>query len=148
MTGRGTALTLTDCDIAGDVKAFDYQRSCTVTLQSAVWSGAYEVWDKDDWDAAWSDEARADPLCYWVLDSSIYHDGTGSVYALVIDEGSVWTVTGPSSLTSLTVAPGGVIEGTVTVDGAPVDTSAGGSWAGDITVLPAASAEPSGEASR
>ncbi len=48
--------------------------------------------------------------------------------------GSVWTVTGDSYLTSLTVEPGSVIEGVVTVDGAEVDASQGGSWTGSILV--------------
>ena len=41
-----------------------------------------------------------------------------------------------------------VVNGTVTVDGAAVDVSAGGSWEGDIVVTPAgASGEASGSAS-
>ncbi len=137
MTGRGTVLTLTDCDISGDVKAYDYQRNCTVELVGTAWSGAYETFTKEDWDAVWSDEAKADPLCYWVLDETC-HDGTGNGSALTVDETSVWTVTGPSRLIKLTVAPGGVIDGVVTVDGVPVDVSAGGAWTGNIVVTPAA----------
>lgn len=148
MTGRGTVLTLTDCDIAGDVKAYDYQRNCSVELVGSRWSGAYETWTKAQWDAVWSDEAKADALCYWVLDGEIYHDGTGNGSSLSVDETSVWTVTGDSRLMSLTVAPGGVIEGVVTVDGVVTDVTAGGAWTGDIVVTPAAaSVEPSGEAS-
>ena len=138
MTGRGTDMTLTDCVIAGDVKAYDYQRNCTVNLVNTAWSGAYETWTKADWDAAWSDEAKADPLCCWVLDPAVYHDGTGNGSALNIDGGSVWTVTGESSLSALTVAPGGVIDGTVYVNGAAVDVTGGGEWTGEITVSPAA----------
>jgi len=147
MTGRGTVMTLTDCDIRGDVKAYDYQRSCAVDLVNTVWSGAYETWTKAEWDAAWSAEAKADPLCYWVLDPETYHDGTGSVSALTVDGSSRWTVTGESRLNALTVAPGGVIDGVVYVDGVQTDVTGGGSWAGDITVSPAASRSPSGEAS-
>jgi len=148
MTGRGTMMTLTDCAIAGDVKAYDYQRSCAVELVGTTWSGAYETWTKDEWDAVWSDAAKADPLCYWVLDPAVYHDGTGSVSSLSIDGGSTWIVTGESCLTSLTVAPGGAVEGTVAVDGVATDVSAGGEWTGSIVVTPLqGSAEPSGEAS-
>ena len=147
MTGRGTDMTLTDCDISGDVKAYDYQRNCTVNLVNSVWSGAYETWTKAEWDAAWSDEAKADELCYWVLDPETYHDGTGNGSTLTVDAASRWIVTGDSRLVSLTVEPGGVIDGVVSVDGVPTDVSDGGTWTGDITVTPAASAEPSGEAS-
>lgn len=147
MTGRGTVMTLNDCELSGDVKACDYQRNCTVNLVNTTWTGAYETWTKAQWDAVWSEEAKADELCYWVLDAATYHDGTGNGSALTIDANSVWNVTGDSQLVSLTVEVGGVINGVVTVDGAAVDTSAGGSWSGEILVTPAASAEPSGEAS-
>mgnify|MGYP007069901931 CR=1 FL=1 len=51
--------------------------------------------------------------------------------------GSVWNVTGESYLTSLTVDAGSVVNGVVTVDGAAVDVSGGGSWQGSILVVPA-----------
>lgn len=144
MTGRGTDLTITDCDIAGDVKAYDYQRNCVVNLVNSIWSGAYETWDKDTWDAVWSEECKADELCYWVLDPETYHTGEGNGSTLTVDGTSVWNVTGESQLSWLTVEAGGVINGTVTVNGAAVDTSAGGSWEGEILVTPFAA---SGEAS-
>ena len=50
--------------------------------------------------------------------------------------GSVWNVTGVSYLTSLTVDGSSVVNGIVTVDGAAVDATAGGSWTGDIVVTP------------
>lgn len=144
MTGRGTDLTLTECDIAGDVKAYDYQRNCVVNLVNSTWTGAYETWDKDTWDAVWSEECKADPICYWVLDPETYHTGAGNGSALTMDGTSVWNVTGESNLMMLTAEAGAVIHGTVTVNGETVDVSAGGIWEGDILVRPAA---PSGEAS-
>ena len=53
-----------------------------------------------------------------------------------LTNGSVWNVTGESYLTSLLVDAGSVVNGKVTVNGAPVDTTAGGSWKGDVLVLP------------
>ena len=50
--------------------------------------------------------------------------------------GSVWNVTGESYLTSLTVDGSSVVNGVVTVDGAVVDVSSGGSWQGNIVVRP------------
>ena len=144
MTGRGTDLTITDCDIAGDVKAYDYQRNCVVNLVNTTWSGAYETWDKDTWDAVWSEECKADELCCWVLDPETYHTGAGNGSTLTLDSSSVWNVTGNSQLTWLTVEAGGVINGTVTVDGKTVDVTAGGTWEGEILVRPATA---SGEAS-
>ena len=136
MTGKGTVLTLTDCDMAGDVCAYDYQRSCAVTLEDSVWSGAYRTWDKDEWDAAWSADCAADPKCYWLLDEAVYNLGTESVTGLTVGAGSVWKVTGASDMDTLTVEQGGVIEGTVYVDGVETDVSEGGTWTGVITVEP------------
>ena len=135
MAGKGTVMTLTDCGLSGDIKAYDYQRSCAVTLEDTVWSGAYETWDKDEWDAAWSAECAADPKCYWLLDEN-YNQGTESVTSLTVGAGSEWIVTGSSDMDSLTVEAGGVIRGTVYVDGVETDVSAGGSWTGAITVEP------------
>ena len=135
MSGKGTVMTLTDCELSGDIKAYDYQRSCAVTLTDTVWSGAYETWDKAEWDAAWSAECAADPKCYWLLDEN-YNQGTESVTSLTVGAGSQWIVTGSSDMDSLTVEAGGIIRGTVYVDGVETDVSAGGSWTGVITVEP------------
>ncbi len=145
MTGRGTDLTLTDCDISGDVKAYDYQRNCVVNLVDSTWTGAYETWDKATWDAVWSEECKADPICYWVLDSETYHTGGGNGSMLTMDASSVWNVNGESRLSTLVTEAGAVIHGTVTVDGVTVDVSGGGSWTGEIVISPLSA---SGEASR
>ena len=137
MTGKGTAMTITDCEITGDVCAYDYQRSCAVTLETSVWSGAYRTWDKDEWDAAWSADCASDSKCYWLLDETVYNLGTESVTGLTVGEGSVWIVTGASNMDTLTVEPGGIIEGIVFVDGVETDVSAGGTWTGIITAEPA-----------
>lgn len=136
MTGKGVELTITDSDIAGDVKAYDYQRNIAVTLEGSTWSGAYETYDKAAWDAMWSDAVKADPYCYWILDPAQYHDGTGITASMTVDAYSTWNVTGVSHIDALGVYPGGKVNGTVTVNGAVVDTSAGGYWTGDITVTP------------
>ena len=56
---------------------------------------------------------------------------------LTLENGAVWNVTGTSYLKRLTVTRAAV-NGTVTVDGVPVDTSLGGTWEGEIVVSPAA----------
>ncbi len=140
MTGKGVELTITDSDISGDVKAYDYQRNSAVKLVNSTWTGAYETIDKAGWDALWSDEVAADEYCYWILDPASYHDGTGIVAAVDVDAGSTWNVSGESHIDALTVAAGGTINGTVTVDGAEVDVTAGGSWTGDIVITPAGTA--------
>ncbi len=147
MTGKGADLTIKNSDIAGDVEHYDYQRNCVVTLENATWSGAYNAYDKAQWDALWSEDCKADASCYWILDTEKYFDGTGTTATMNVGAGSTWNVTGESRIDALTVEAGGVVNGTVTVDGAVVDVAAGGSWAGEIVVTPAAgSADPSAEA--
>ncbi len=137
MTGKGAELTIKNSDIAGNVEHYDYQRNCVVTLENATWSGAYNAYDKAQWDALWSEECKADEACYWILDTEKYHDGTGTTATLNVGADATWNVTGESAIDALTVEAGGVVNGTVTVDGAVVDVTAGGSWAGDIVVTPA-----------
>ena len=136
MSGRYVNLTITDSAISGDVNHFDYQRNTYVELVNSTWDGAYVTIDKAAWDAAWSEEAKADPYCCWILDTSKYFDGTGILSILTVDAGSTWNVTGTSNLDVLYVAPGGTVNGNVTVDGVEADLSAGGYWAGDIVVYP------------
>ncbi len=137
MGGRFVSMTIADSDLTGDVIHADYQRSTAVSLENAVWSGAYVTLDKAAWDALWSDTAKADERCGWILDET-YDDGSDSVSTMRVDAVSVWNVTGESNLTELTVEAGGVVSGAVTVDGTPVDVSAGGHWSGEILVSPAA----------
>ena len=143
MSGKYVDLTITDSDIAGDVLHYDYQRNTAVVLDNATWSGAYVTIDKAGWDAMWSDAAKADDYCYWILDTDKYFDGEGTISLMSVLAGSTWNVTGESNIDELSVDAGGVVNGIVTVDGVAVDTSKGGHWAGDIVVTPAgASAEP------
>ena len=137
MTGKGTELTIADSEIQGDVKHFDYQRNCVVTLDHSTWSGAYVTMDKDAWDALWSEECKEDSYCYWILDPETYFTGEGMTAALVIDADSVWNVTGDSCIDILTVEEGGTINGTVTVNGEEIDPAAGGTWEGEILVTAA-----------
>ena len=137
MAGRFVTMTIADSDLTGDVVHADYQRSTAVELVNSTWSGAYVTLDKAAWDALWSDTAKADDACYWILDDT-YYDGAGSVSTMSVGAGSVWNVTGASTLNELTVEPGGAVNGRVSVNGTPTDVSVGGSWSGSILVSPAA----------
>ena len=144
-----TALTMTDMDVSGDVKNYDYQRGVEITLDNTRWSGASLVWEAEDWNAFWGYADGMDSV-YWAnLDPETYntaHHGT----ALTLENGSVWTVTADSELDSLTISAGSqVVYGTATVDGVPVTLAPGQTYEGNIVITAAsASAEPSGEASR
>ena len=162
-------------DWTGDVSHEDYQRPMYLTLADTTLTGAILAPGIDEWLAMWEDYAdvhySVDPdTGLYVNDddptdtgdtyvgkdpNSVYlwatgvteYDAVRGVY-LTMDAGSVWNVTGESSLRGLTVEAGAVINGTVAVDGVLIDVSAGGSWTGDIVVTPAAaSGEASGGAS-
>jgi len=136
MTGKGTELTIANSEISGGVHHFDYQRNCVVTLDHSTWTGDYVTMDKEQWDALWSDDCKADETCYWILDTEKYFDGEGTLAALIMDANSVWNVTADSAIDVLTTEAGAVINGTVTVDGEEVDVTEGGTWEGEIQVNP------------
>lgn len=158
-------------DWTGDILHEDYQRPMRLTLSDTTLTGTIVAAGIDEWLALWdgyedvsytidpetglyvNDADPADTCESYRLQDpdEIYEWATGvteynavrGVY-LTMDAGSVWNVTGASDLRSLTVEPGAVINGAVTVDGAAIDISAGGSWQGDIVVSPAASAPSMG----
>jgi len=158
-------------DWTGDIAHEDYQRPMRLTLTDSTLTGAIRAPGLDEWLSLWEGYENlsysydpetgryvndADPTdtgeSYRLQDpDEIYAWATGvTEYGavrgvfLTMDAGSVWNVTGASNLRGLTAEAGSVINGHVTVDGVPVDVSAGGSWAGDIAVTPASA---SGEAS-
>ncbi|MCD7845349.1 MAG: hypothetical protein LUG57_05780 [Oscillospiraceae bacterium] len=138
-----TSLTMTDMDVTGDVKNYDYQRNVEILLDNTSWNGASLVWDAEDWNAYW-DYAEGMDSVYWCsLDAETYnvaHHGT----ALTLENGSVWTVSAESQLDSLTIsADSQVIYGTATVDGEAVTLEAGQTYEGEIVITAAegASAE-------
>ncbi len=142
-----TSLTMTDMDVTGDVKNYDYQRSVEIVLDNTSWTGASLVWDAEDWNAYW-DYADGMDYVYWCnLDADTYnveHHGT----SLTLENGSVWTVSADSELDSLTIsADSQVIYGEATVDGVAVTLEPGQTYEGDIVITAAegASGEASGE---
>ena len=158
----GTSVRMSNMDVTGDIVDDDYERVMRVTLDNAALNGAITSGTCEDWNRFWLDAGYAEdytiglasntfgseePLDRFAHDIAVGEDGAyvTTIYGddqgteLTMENGAVWNVTGPSRLTKLSVAPGCVIRGTVTVDGAVVDTAAGGAWIGEIEVLPAAS---------
>ena len=157
----GTYITLTDMDVTGDIVDDDYERVMQIVLDGTTLTGAVTSGTCEDWNSFWLDAGYADdytigyasntfgseePLDTFAHDIVMSEDG--STYEiteygddqgteLTLANGSVWNVTGESTLTWLAVQPGSTLNGTVTVDGTVVNVSAGGVWTGDIVVLPA-----------
>ena len=169
----GCQVNSVDNDWTGDIVNEDYQRPMVLDFRNTTLTGAIHTYDNAHWNALFADYAdvsyvldpatnlyvnAADPTetgsNFRVVDpSAIYgwlcafeeYDAVRGTF-LTMDADSVWNVTEESNLNRLTVAPGAVITGGVTVDGAAVDITAGGTWEGDIVVTPAAGSA-SGEAS-
>ena len=136
---QGTVADISNSEISGDIKNYDYQRKMTVNLDNVQWTGAYKTWDKEAWDAAWTEECKAADSCLWILSADSYNVETqGSV--LTLANGSVWTVTEESQLLSLTLDDSSSIVGTMTVNGVATEIQAG-TYEGEIVLSPAATAE-------
>ena len=157
----GTVVTMKNMDVTGDIVDDDYERLMDISLDNTVLTGAITSGTCADWNAYWLDAGYADdftigyasntfgseePLDAFAHDIVMSDDGKSYEIieygddqgtSLRLANGSVWTVTGESNLTSLTVEPGSTVNGTVFLDGTAVDTSAGGTWAGNIVLLPA-----------
>ena len=160
----------------GDISHEDYQRPMVLDFVNTTLTGAIRTKGFEDWNALFAGyeniaygvntatgwyENLGDPTdtaeSYKAVDPSrIYgwlcpfdhYDAVRGTY-LTMDAASVWNVTGRSELNGLTLAAGAAVNGAVTVNGAAVDVSRGGSWYGDIVVTPlSASGEASGAASR
>lgn len=168
---RGICIESVSNDWVGDIAHEDYQRPMRLTLKDSSLTGAVKATGIEDWLALWEDfedvhYSLDSETGFYVNDDDptdtcesyriqppdeIYGWATGvqeykavrGVY-LSMDATSVWNVTGESALRSLTLEPGAVINGSVTVDGTPVNTANGGSWSGDILVKPLASGEAGG----
>ena len=144
--------TFKNLSVEGDIYNAVWQayQGLEITLENAALTGVVS--------SAWANHVDADGNALpggtvIEADSSLdCHLGVGRVkntaakavnnpVYLTLADGAVWNVTGVSYLASLTVDASSVVNGTVTVDGAAVDVSAGGSWQGDIVVTPAAGGE-------
>lgn len=117
---HGSDITVKNMSLAGDILHEDYQRKMVLSLENAeltgkVVSGTFAAWKQnisDFIDAGWtaydeqlghSKEAILGTLCY--------NDAYETIWGvrMSLDADSAWTVTGDSSLYSLTVADGAQI---------------------------------------
>jgi len=95
------SVKLTSMTVAGDILHDDYQRDMKVTLEGTALTGAIRQGTYKTWKALWS--AKGVSSANWLQDTSWSGSNTLSV---TVQNSSTWTVTGDSSLTSLTIANG------------------------------------------
>lgn len=126
-----------DTALEGDIRHEDYQRVMNITLtDDASLTGDIFTGTLDTWHAKFAD----------YLDSGANYlrdlDGYDKVWGthVTLSGKAVWTVSDTSNITSLTVEPGAVLNGVVSVDGETVDVTAGGAWSGDIILTAAVDA--------
>lgn len=123
------AVTMTDMDVAGDIRHEDYQRRMTVDLENTTLTGNIVSGTMEDWNSTWAEYGDVN----WVVDDSF--DATYGV-ALTLGENAVWNVTGQSSLTSLRLEAGAALNGIdeITLDGEPITPEPGQEYVGNIVV--------------
>ena len=124
---KPVSVSMTDMDVAGDIRHEDYQRRMEVTLDHTTLSGNIISGTMESWNQTWEEFGEVN----WVVDDSF--DAVYGV-SLTLKDGAVWNVTGDSSLTSLTLEEGAVLNGTVTLDGEELTPEPGVSYAGAIQV--------------
>ena len=153
----GNRITMSNMDVTGNILDEDYERIMTITLDNTNLTGSIVSGSCASWTHYWLDAGYAEdytigyasntfgseaPLDTFVHALTIDDDGTYKTTPytddqgteLTLKNGSIWTVTEVSSLIKLTVNAGSVINGTVSVNGQPVDVSRGGTWEGTIVI--------------
>lgn len=113
-------------------------RSLEVTLDCSEITGAISL-GRDTWDVthfASGDTASQEIGYAAATELGAYHEA-GAGLSLAVTNGSVWTVSQASYLTSLTVDAASTIHGTMTVNGAATPIAAG-TYTGEIVITPAA----------
>lgn len=116
----GVNVRVKDMDLNGDILHEDYQRKMILSLENAdlcgaVVSGTHAAWEKnisDHIDAEWTSyDEELGHTKEAIFDALSYNDAYETVWGvrMSIDADSAWTVTGDSSLYSLTVAEGAEI---------------------------------------
>ena len=123
--------------LVGNLNHEDYHRTLYVSLEdSASLTGDIFTGTVDTWHEKFA--AYADSGANFYRDTEGYDTIWGTEVTMAA--GTVWTVAEVSNITALTLEPGAVLNGTVTVDGVEVDVTAGGSWTGDIVITASAAA--------
>jgi hypothetical protein len=125
------AISVKNTDVNGDIKHMDYQRIMTLSLDNVTLTGAVVSGTMEEWNSLWSPYNKAE--CNWLVNES--WDKFYGVQ-MTVKKGSTWNVSGISSLSSLTIENGGIVNGLVQVDGNKITPSTGKTYSGKIVVTP------------
>jgi len=125
------AISMKNMNVNGDIKHMDYQRIMTLSLDAATLKGAVVSGTVEEWNKLWAAYKKED--CKWVQ-----NDSWKTYYGvrMTVKKGAAWEVTGPSTLSGLTLENGGTLKGKVQVDGKDVTPVAGKTYTGKIVVKP------------
>jgi hypothetical protein len=124
-------VNMKDMSATGDIRHEDYQRNMVVNLDNAQLSGAVVKGTYDSWTALWS---GMDGAKNWNPNTS--WDGTNDL-TVNLTNGAVWTVTGASTVSSLTVSADSKVVGTMKYD-SKTDNSDGSVTYANVTLNQAA----------
>ncbi|MDD6023458.1 MAG: hypothetical protein PUC06_04340, partial [Oscillospiraceae bacterium] len=131
---HGLAVTLVSSTLTGVVSSSNANH---LKADGTVAPGG-TVFEMDNhWDAkTTADYKVVDPKAYLYAGRlmNTVSPAVNNPVSLTLEDGSVWTVTGTSYLSALTIGEGCTVNGTITVDGQTV--SAPGSYTGNIVVNP------------
>ena len=128
----GVSITFKNGEYTGDILHQDYQRKMLVTidenasLNAAIMSGTYQGWNnlwekqnleqilkEDGYDTlpfeseSWDQDVMENLT---IADDTAYAETENYGVDLILSENSVWTVTGDSSLSSLTIEEGAIVK--------------------------------------
>jgi hypothetical protein len=129
----GVKVSMKDMKTDGDILHEDYQRDMHLSLTAASLTGRITSGTAETWNAICKEKGFED----YIIDPDGYKTLHG--VSLTLNSGSLWNVTGESTLTALTVADGASIKAprgyklTMTVNGAAKAIKPG-TYNGKITI--------------
>lgn len=126
------SVAMIDMDVEGNIVHEDYQRNMEVNLDNTILKGDIIQGSYDSWQALWAENGVT--TANWLPDSS----WTGNnELSLTVSGDSTWTIADQSTLSSLTIEDGAIINAEdgffveMTVDGERTDIVPG-TYTGDI----------------
>ena len=128
-TYPGIMVDMRNMDLKGDIAHEDYQRDLYLVLTATAIEGAMNEYDCAHWNEVGAAEGFTD---YCLDDYYSTHHGL----QLTLTEGSVWNVTGESTLSRLYISEDSQVKGIIYVDGIQQANAPGMAYEGKVVVMP------------